>query len=386
MGKPTEHDGVRAASASTIEIDFYYQGARCRERIKLQPTPANLKKAARHRAAILDSIDNGTFDYAVTFPRSKNARKFIRGDRLDHYLTGWLEKKRPTLKTSTFQGYRKIIDGQLIPEFGHLLLGELKRGHVRDWAATLTCTNKRIANMVSPLRAALDDAMHDELIPANPLAGWHYRKQEAPREVDDIDPFTAEEQRAIVAAAPAAARPLLEFAFWSGLRTSELVALQWDDIDWQHKRLRVTRAMTQASRGTAEATKTAAGTRTIDLLPIAHDALKKQKPLSALHPSGHVFLNPRTGEPWTGDQAIRKTMWTHALRKAGVRYRRPYQTRHTFGSMMVSAGEPLAWVSRQMGHTSVITTTRIYARWIPVTNSLAGALATRIYANSVNGH
>ncbi|WP_082021221.1 tyrosine-type recombinase/integrase [Chromohalobacter japonicus] len=135
--------------------------------------------------------------------------------------------------------------------------------------------------------------------------------------------------------------------------------------------------MAQAAKGTAEATKTAAGTRTIDILPIALEALKKQKPMSALHPSGHAFLNPRTGDPWTGDQAIRKTMWTHALKKAGVRYRRPYQTRHTFGSMMVSAGETLAWVSRQMGHTSVITTTRIYARWIPITNNQAGMLATK---------
>nr|WP_246404134.1 tyrosine-type recombinase/integrase [Halomonas stenophila] len=49
----------------------------------------------------------------------------------------------------------------------------------------------------------------------------------------------------------------------------------------------------------------------------------------------------------------------------GDRYRRPYQTRHTYASMMVSAGEPLAWVSRQMGHTSVVTTARIYANWIP---------------------
>ncbi|WP_245391747.1 tyrosine-type recombinase/integrase [Salinicola aestuarinus] len=92
-----------------------------------------------------------------------------------------------------------------------------------------------------------------------------------------------------------------------------------------------------------------------------------------------MSLNPLTGDPWTGDQAIRETVWTHALKRAGVRYRRPYQTRHTFGSMMVSAGEPLAWVSRQMGHTSVITSTRIYARWIPATNSQAGMLADRLY-------
>lgn len=42
---------------------------------------------------------------------------------------------------------------------------------------------------------------------------------------------------------------------------------------------------------------------------------------------------------------------------------------------MVSAGEPLAWVSKQMGHTSVVTTARIYAGWIPTTTESAGMLA-----------
>lgn len=378
----SNHEGVRAASASTIEIDFYYQGVRCRERLKLEPTPANLKKAARHRAAVIDAIESGGFDYQVTFPRSKNARKFLRGDRLDHYLRAWLAAKQPTLKASTYRDYRKTIEGQLIPAFGHLLLAELRRSHVRDWAAGLACGNKRISNLVSPLRAALSDAMHDELIPANPLAGWHYRKQEDPRQKDELDPFTADEQAAILEALPAEGRPLVQFAFWTGLRTSELVALEWGDIDSHQQRLHVSRAITQAAKGQAEGPKTTAGARTIDLLPRAIEALTTQKALSYLHPSGRVFLNPRTGEPWTGDQAIRKTLWAHALKRAGVRYRRPYQTRHTYASMMVSAGEPLAWVSRQMGHTSVVTTARIYANWIPSTQQQAGMLAHRQFTTA----
>ncbi|WP_050805286.1 tyrosine-type recombinase/integrase, partial [Halomonas sp. HAL1] len=167
----------------------------------------------------------------------------------------------------------------------------------------------------------------------------------------------------------------IQFALWSGLRSSELVGLEWGDIDWRQNRCRITRAITQASKGEAETTKTTAGTRTIDLLPRALEALKAQKAMSYLHPSGRVFINPRTGEPWTGEQAIRKTLWTHALKRSGVRYRRPYQTRHTYASMMVSAGEPLALVSKQMGHTSVVTTARIYAGWLPTNNSQVGMLA-----------
>lgn len=50
MGGERERSGVKAISASSIQITFTYKGVLCRERIKLQPTPANLKRAAHHHA------------------------------------------------------------------------------------------------------------------------------------------------------------------------------------------------------------------------------------------------------------------------------------------------------------------------------------------------
>ena len=38
------------------------------------------------------------------------------------------------------------------------------------------------------------------------------------------------------------------------------------------------------------------------------------------------------------------------LRKAGIRYRNPYQTRHTFATQMISRGANLFWLASQMGH------------------------------------
>ena len=51
-----------------------------------------------------------------------------------------------------------------------------------------------------------------------------------------------------------------------------------------------------------------------------------------------VFHNPRHHKPWKDDQAIRKTVWIPALERAGIKYRNPYQTRHTFASTMLSKG------------------------------------------------
>src|SRR5690606_25438322 len=114
-----------------------YRGRRCREIIKLKPTPANLRRAEGHRAAILLAIENGTFDYASTFPDSPNAARFAilpgQTETVEKYLTGWLASQKKQIKASSYDGYRKIVDNLLIPEFGPVMLASWKRKDVKEW-------------------------------------------------------------------------------------------------------------------------------------------------------------------------------------------------------------------------------------------------------------
>ena len=356
MGGKRQRLGVRAISDSSIQIDFTYHCQRCRERLKLAPTPANLKRAELHRAAILDAIERGTFDYATTFPDSPRRFAFSEyrgaGYPLEDYLEQWLTRQKQHLKASTWDDYRKIVFNTLIPALGRIHLVDLKRPAIREWCETQQVTNKRLANVQSVLRAALQDAINDELIETNPMFGWKYARKEAPKSVDDVDPFTADEQAVILSACDEPQhRNLIQFAFWSGMRTSELAALEWGDIDWRRGIVRVSRAKTQAS-DEPEGTKTRRGTRDVKLLDPARAALEAQKQYSYLA-GKEVFLNPRTMYAWEGDQPIRNSAWIPALKKAEVRYRRQYQTRHTFASMMLTAGESPVWLAQQMGHSDL---------------------------------
>lgn len=378
MGR--KYEGVRPGSASSIEIDFYYAGRRCKERLKLKPTPANLRRAANHRAAILLAIDEGTFDYAITFPDSKNAQRFsqpLRAGTLQEYLESWIESKEKTIKVSTAIGYRKAISGVIVPAIGSTPLLELKRPAIRSMCQAMTASNKRIGNVLSVLRTALNDAVADEIIEANPIAGWTYKKNEPPKERDDVDPFSQEEQARILSKAKGQARNFIQFAFWTGLRTSELIGLMWQDIDEEREEFRVRRAITQGSKF-AETTKTARANRTVKILAPAMAALLDQKQYTALA-GEFVFHNPRTDEPWAGDAPVRKTLWMPILRTAKVRYRRPYQTRHTYASMMLSAGEHPMWVAQQMGHSDWGMIRRIYGRWMPDAAPDAGRKAEALF-------
>lgn len=55
-----------------------------------------------------------------------------------------------------------------------------------------------------------------------------------------------------------------------------------------------------------------------------------------------------------------------------MRYRYPYQLRHTFASWALSSGENPLWVARQMGHKDVSMVLRVYGRYIPEMDPLAG--------------
>lgn len=376
--------GVQAVSATSIQIDFRYKGRRFRERLPLEPTPANLKKAAKFKASIELAIFNGTFDYAVTFPHSKHAKSFGFSSgqvSLENYLEHWLEQKEPVLKASTLEGYRKIINGVLIPNLGHIPLIMLSRKDIRSMLSKFDASNKRLLNIQSCLRSALNHAVDDEMIEINPLAGWSYTVKERPKTEDQIDPFTQQEQAAILAAAIGQYKNFLQFALWTGLRTSELIALQWNDIDWLRNEVRISKAKTSAAKE-AELPKTASGMRDVKLLPPALDALENQKEYT--YPIGEeVFHDPRYEQPYTGDQVLRKSFWIPTLKKAGVRYRNPYQTRHTYASMMLTAGEHPMWVAKQMGHRDWTMIARIYGRWIPSENDTSGDKAVALFSDAV---
>ena len=174
-------------------------------------------------------------------------------------------------------------------------------------------------------------------------------------------------------------RNLVRFALWTGVRTSELIALNWSDIDFVGGYVRVRRALTREARGVAEFPKTAAGRRDIRLLSPAAEALQAQKAHTFMTEDDGPIFKTRAGERFSGSHQIWR-IWKAALKRAGVRYRNPYQTRHTYASMMLSAGEHPMWVAKQMGHADWTMIARVYGRWMPSADTEAGNRAVEKFA------
>lgn len=357
-------------SGPRIQIAFSWNGQQCRE---LLP-PCTINKAAityaeNLRNEIRRKIADGSFEYAAYFPESPKAQVqkkelCLMEDMLNNQLHLY-EKQvaNGQMSPSTYRGYYKSITGERMRNWHGWKLGDVTPSALRDWVSDMDCTSKAIRNMLIPLRSIFEDALNDGLITVNPferIALSKLIRQTSKASDYVVDPFTHEERAAILQACRADEWPMFQFWFETGLRPGELQALEWQHIDFEHAIVRIEQNQVA---GVIKGPKTESGRRTVDLSPDALEALKAQKPISFMR-GKRVWLNQRTLEPWETDAQVRKTAWLPLMKRAGIKYRNPYQIRHTYASTRLTAGANPWYIADQMGHADVTMVFKTYGKFI----------------------
>lgn len=345
---------------SSIQIRFVYQERRYEETVKLKPTQANIKAAARMREEILREIELGQFSFSKWFPDSKHAQKEEKAkgtfaEIAESYM------KSLTLASSTIGEYRKILEKYWLPEIGEDPVQSIRFSQLVEVVNSIPWPSAKTRNnALIPLRGIFRFAVQDMIIDRDPAQYLVNQKHIYP----EPDPFSLEELNLITdwlyEHAHECEANLVEFAFWSGLRSAELSALRWTDIDWHQGMVRVQRAR-ERSGGGVKPPKTYQ-IRDVELNARSRAALQRQRRWSELQ-GKEVFINPNTGEHYMTNKAVR-SFFNRALKKLGIRHRPSYNTRHTFCTMAIAAGANVMWVSRQMGHSSTQMTLTRYSKWI----------------------
>ena len=214
---------------------------------------------------------------------------------------------------------------------------------------------RRIKNIRAVLNGILSDALDNDLITKNPVSAT----KTIPLDDSEIYPFSMDEIALILENSEGQYQNFYALAFMTGMRSGEIIALKWSDIDFFKSEINISRTKRM---GVEKCPKTKSSKRTIDILDSLKPYLQKQYELTG-HKNSYVFLN-QDEEGYHDIRRIRDSDWRKTIEKSGLEYRTIYQTRHSFATMMLSNGEDILWVSHTLGHKNSAITLEVYARYI----------------------
>jgi integrase len=148
----------------------------------------------------------------------------------------------------------------------------------------------------------------------------------------------------------------------NGLRSGEVLALCWEDIDWDRRAIRIHRTLVHpASRKHSfvqEGAKSKTSNRVIPLSTKAMTALEDL--LSKIDSStGLIFRSIKYPEESIGYNALRKHI-KHLCSMAQIEYRGMHVFRHTFATNCYYKGCEIKKLSKLLGHASVTITYNTY--------------------------
>ncbi len=388
----------------TLFLDFRYCGQRCREYTALPDTPANRKRLEKVLAKIETEIAAGTFDYATTFPTSRNApgaqptasqvgvaprpvtpvaaaaaeAAASTTPTFRDFVSTWLAEHQVEWRRSHIKVLNSTLDGHLLPAFGDKPVGTITKSDVLNFRAKLAekpgrigtkLSAKRINNVLAVMRQVMADAAdtHRFTSPFSNLKPLKVRKV-------DIQPFTLEEVDRILKTVRMDWRDYLQVRFLTGMRTGEVNGLKWKYVDFERRLILIRETFVL---GEDEYTKTDSSQRDVQMSQPVYEALKRQWEVSGKL-SAYVFCN-REGHP-IDNKNFSDRVWYPLLRHLGLAQRRPYQMRHTAATLWLASGENPQWISNQLGHANSQMLFTVYGRFVPNMTRQDGSAIDRLLA------
>lgn len=338
-----------------IYIHVLLEGVRYRVSTKLKATPPNLdnveanwyKFLKRNNEIMPKQVNENKGDNSTPKPK-----KLFKDFAFESLKAGENSRRKSTQKN-----YIEILQRDILPYFGDIDIAEITSFKVKSWQNELLKKIKpqTLNNVRGVLNMIFNDALAEEIINKNPLSLIKRPKVEKSK----IHPFSLEEIKKIIAGADGWFKNYLTLAFFSGSRIGEMLALQWEDIDFENNTIRINKSI---RCGVVSKPKTKASIRVIDMLPIVKDALLKQHKLTG--DMSNVFVSKRK-RGFKYSQSILDQYWYGLLRKLDIPKRTLYQTRHTFASIMIGKGEDPVWVGcKMMGHENISITLSVYTKYI----------------------
>ncbi|WP_312636521.1 site-specific integrase [Oscillibacter sp.] len=300
------------------------------------------------------------------------------------WLNYWFEHhSKPKLRPTTEAGYESRIRLHIVPALGKIQLNNLTQNDLQQFYARLKKTGRkrftdlygeglsdRMVRMChATCRSALEKAMQGGLIRTNPAIGCKLPPKKA-REMQVLD--RDELQRFLIQAQAEGYYELFLLDLATGLRRGELMALQWDDLDFKTGVLSVNKQIYDV-KGQLQLTtpKTKTSIRKLTLPSAVVAVLKEYRKTVD---SRWMFPSPVKEDCPMTPGSVRKRLQL-ILERAECKHVRFHDLRHTFATLSLQNGMDVKTLSAMLGHVSAATTLDIYTH---ITDDMRHAAAANI--------
>jgi len=336
---------------------------------------SKLKDTNVNRNIIIGKFKNGFLDDELELELSSKKEIPFITELLDEVM----QSKSISLKHKTMLAYTVTCKNSIIPYFKDMLVTQVKPIDIKKFQDYLLSKGLKRSSIIMTrvlLKEVFNLAILNEYITLNPIVMVRIPKIRAVKKKQM--PFTLDEIDLILSNTSSHIRNFLGISFFTGMRSGEVLALKWEDIDFTTDTISVNKTI---AAGVVNAPKTQSSIRDIEMLDMAKEFFKAQRLETGLK-DGYIFLT-RKGVVY-GSNTYFYGHFQKTLTKLKLDRRSLHNTRHTFASIMLNNNIDPMWVSNMLGHDNLNITLSTYAHFMPKKEKMELGFLEKRYKNGTN--
>jgi integrase len=325
------------------------------------------------------------FSVECTEGKIRRASNLKMNELIGLFLEQYAE---PTMKVSTLNSVRGIIQRTIRPTFGKAKVASMKKIHIQSWVNDYRTNHsaKTVMNAYSLLRNMFNWANQMDLTDNNPC-----RDIILPRaQKKEATYFNKEDVAALLKALENVPKEKISYKtaiyllLFSGIRKSELFGLNWSDVNMMTGELTIQRTRQierQKYKIYEDVPKTYNSTRRVTvpsevinlMLQLKEQQEGYQKILGGEWLNSDALLKGPVGQPMYPELLHR--WFSRFLKEQGLKHISLHGLRHTHTAMLAYMNADKMLISKRLGHSQLSTTMNIYTHLFEEKNTIASELS-----------
>ncbi|MDD4414287.1 MAG: site-specific integrase [Oscillospiraceae bacterium] len=309
-------------------------------------------------------------EYAVEFEKRCRGLTELRENMRFVDLADWYFENYATneLKEITAYNYRSQLNKHIIPEFGNTKLKDFNSTKLTAFFKNLELAPITIRKVYTIVQSIFARAVEQGFIINTPCKNVILPKNKTPQEKK---PFLDENQaKALLKMLEGYSQfnTIIKALLYTGMRSGEVLALRWCDIDFENKVIHIENTLTDvAGKHWLQPPKTANSKRYIGLSEVLADIFSehKEQQKEKLEALGSFYKYPEmvftTDTGNYVDRSQLNTVFRRFVRNTDFDFATLHTLRHCNATLLINSGIDLKIVSEHLGHCDIGVTANIYA-------------------------